>query len=327
MALHSGDNSLKSLLKNLKEGQCGDEYCKNVVESLHNESKNGNEIYQIHNRILFQREKTSDNWRIVLPVVLHKKIIQTVHSKLGHPGVYKTLNHLKRFYYWKSMQREVKKYVLTCDLCQRTKYLTIAMEGHYEMINAQAPSELTTVDFYGPLPRGRGGVEYIFVVLDAFSKLVHLYPIKKATTNIALRKIIDNYIPHCGKPMKILSDHGTQFTAQRWRNELEGQGIKVLFSSIRYPQSNPTDRVMREIGRLFRTFCKDNHTAWAQHVERIEALLNITTHFSTACTPQELHFGKPLHDEVLNIINFPKKPFYKSSNDYHVGPRKYAGKL
>ena len=73
-----------------------------------NESKNDNEIYQIHNGILFQRERTSDNWIIILPVDLHKQIIKTVHSKLGHLGVYKTLNHLKRFYYWKIMQREVK---------------------------------------------------------------------------------------------------------------------------------------------------------------------------------------------------------------------------
>ena len=44
-----------------------------------------------------------------------------------------------------------------------------------------------------------------------------------------------------------------------------------------------------------------------QYVERIQTLLNSTTHFSTAFTPHELHFGKPLQDEILKTIDFPQK--------------------
>ena len=305
---NTNDEALKKLLKELKVEQNKDEYCKKIIQGLQGERREGDENCQIYKEILFQREKENTIWRIVIPGNLIHQIIHITHNKMGHPGVYKTLSHLKRFYFWKYMQRDVRKYVLTCDMCQRVKYLTIAMEGQFEMVNAEAPSDLATVDFYGPLPRGRGGVEYIFVILDAFSKIVRLYPLKKATTQIALKKIIEHYIPDCGKPNKILSDHGTQFTSPRWREELEKLNIKVLFSSIRHPQSNPTERVMREIGRLFRTFCVGSHASWAQYVEKIQTLLNSTTHFSTAFTPHELHFGKPLQDEILKIIDFPPKP-------------------
>ena len=64
---------------------------------------------------------------------------------------------------------------------------------------------------------------------------------------------------------------------------------------------------MRELGRLFRTFCANNHSSRAQHVNKIEALLNITTHHSTNITPQELHFGKPINDEISKIISYPEK--------------------
>ena len=80
--------------------------------------------------------------------------------------------------------------------------------------------------------------------------------------------------------------------------------FKVLYSSISHPQSNPTERVMREIGRLFRTYCHEKHTSWMQYVNTIENLLNSTTHYTTECTPTELHFGKPLHDEILKYIQF-----------------------
>ena len=89
------------------------------------------------------------------------------------------------------------------------------------MVQSNGPNNLVTVDFFGPLPRRRGGVEYIFVVLDAFSKLVRLYAMKRATTQMAVKKIIEKYIPECGKPQRILSDNGTQFTAHKWRQKLE----------------------------------------------------------------------------------------------------------
>ena len=108
-------------------------------------------------------------------------------------------------------------------------------------------------------------------------------------------------------PKRVLSDNGTQFTSPKWKNELEKVGIRVKFSSIRHPQSNPTERVMREIGRLFRTYCSTGHTKWPDYVRKIEYLLNITTHYTTHCTPHELHFGEPIKDDIQKIIKFPEK--------------------
>lgn len=84
-----------------------------------------------------------------------------------------------------------------------------------------------------------------------------------------------------GKPEKILSDHGTQFTSSKWSKSLRGVGIELIYSSIRHPKSNPVERVMRELGRLFRTLCSDKHTRWAKHMSDMEFFLNITTHVST----------------------------------------------
>lgn len=117
------------------------------------------------------------------------------------------------------------------------------------------PGDLATVDFYGPLPRSVGGVEYIFVVLDVFSKLVKLYPIKKANTKTVVKKILGNYVDSVGKPLKILADNGTQFRSVKLSAQLNEAGIRTGFCSVRHPQSNPTERIMRELGRMFRMLC------------------------------------------------------------------------
>ena len=61
--------------------------------------------------------------------------------------------------------------------------------------------------FFGPLPRSIGGVQYLFVLQDVFSKLVTLYPIKRSMTQICLNKLTSYYFEKIGKPRKILSDH------------------------------------------------------------------------------------------------------------------------
>lgn len=183
--------------------------------------------------------------------------------------------------------------------------MNISMEGEYQFISSSGPNDLVTVDYYGPLPRARGGVQYIFVMLDAFTKYVTLYTLKNATTRMTIKKIFEHFVPKFGKPRRILSDHGTQFTSSLWKNELEKQGIQVLYSSIRHPQSNPTERVMREIGRLFRTLSSSRHSKWAEFVPKIEQILNITVHQSTGFSPSELHLGTPIREEIHKVIKFP----------------------
>lgn len=45
--------------------------------------------FQVHNRILFHPESGSGNWKIVIPEGI-RSLMDAVHSKINHPGVYKT---------------------------------------------------------------------------------------------------------------------------------------------------------------------------------------------------------------------------------------------
>ena len=46
------------------------------------------------------------------------------------------------------------------------------LEGELKFIQVERPFDLVAVDLYGPLPKGRGGVMYVFVVLDL--SLIHI---------------------------------------------------------------------------------------------------------------------------------------------------------
>lgn len=89
----------------------------------------------------------------------------------------------------------------------------------------------------------RGGMQYVFVMLDAFTEYINLYPLRKATVRMCLKRIMGFIIPKFGKPKRILPDHDSQFTYALWKKRLENEGIKVLYSST---SSVEFYRVMRK---------------------------------------------------------------------------------
>ena len=85
---------------------------------------------------------------------------------------------------------------------------------------------------YRPLPRGRGGVLYVFVVLDTFSKFFKLYSIKRATSKVLSEKIVRDYMISVGKPKIILSDHGPQFISGKWRQTLGWEAVSYTHLDV-----------------------------------------------------------------------------------------------
>ena len=51
--------------------------------------------------ILFQKEGSNMNWRIAILKHVTTELIRGTHERIGHVGVYKSTEYLKRYYYWR----------------------------------------------------------------------------------------------------------------------------------------------------------------------------------------------------------------------------------
>ena len=129
---------------------------------------------------------------------------------------HKIYKMISEYFFAPKLRQKIHTILRTCDTCQRTKYLTYKLNEHVQPILTEKPNEILSIDFFGPLPTSTGGVKYLLITVDVFSKNVVMYPIKKANTATVIRKIFGNYIENYGKPAAILSDHGTQFTSKKW---------------------------------------------------------------------------------------------------------------
>jgi transposase InsO family protein len=138
-----------------------------------------------------------------------------------------------------------------------------------------------------------------------FTTYVKLYPLKTATTKRCLNKLLNHYFIKINKPKVILSDHGSQFTSTKWKKTISDLGIEIKFSPIRNPESNPTERVMRELGKYFRIYCNETHKKWPELIPHIEIWMNSSLITSTKCTPVELT-GKTNKLELFNVFRLPR---------------------
>ncbi|KAF4514061.1 UNVERIFIED_CONTAM: hypothetical protein B566_EDAN018824 [Ephemera danica] len=234
-----------------------------------------------------------------------EKLVNHTHESLGHFGPNKVFNFLHSYFYWTDMRRKIRNIISCCDLCQKTKHMNVTFTGLMQSNLPQKPGELICIDLYGPLVKGKFGMCYLLVLMDAFSKYVVVYPLRRPTTQAILQKIINHYIPSFGKMLAILSDNGTQFKSKQWKKVLESEKIKIKYTSSYHPASNPVERVMREIGRICRAYCHEKHNTWPDMVPKLMTWLNMTMHDSTGFTPYEIQFGRKPQSEIKQLINWP----------------------
>ena len=99
--------------------------------------------------------------------------------------------------------------------------------------------DLVTVDFYGPLFRSGRGEEYIIENFILQKEPIPKPSQRKYSTVISLE----------WKPSRILADHETQLMSSIWNDELRKFDIEAIFSSIKNPQNNTTEHILKQLGR------------------------------------------------------------------------------
>ncbi|KAI5651331.1 integrase core domain-containing protein [Phthorimaea operculella] len=241
------------------------------------------------NILYFNHGPNQDLSVIYLPEQLRENIITQTHKEMGHQGSLKIFQYLKERFFWPRMRKEINICLRKCHICQLSKSDNIKFVGECKSILTQNVGDLVCADLYGPLPKSSFGSAYILVIQDSFSKFVKMYDLKKATA----RAVVTKFKQFCQiiKPKVVMTDNGSQFISDLWRNTLSEMGIKFIYTTIRNPRPNITERVNRELGRMFRTYCHKNHKGWNNYLKNIETLYNNTYHESTKFTPNEIVYG------------------------------------
>jgi hypothetical protein len=133
-----------------------------------------------------------------------------------NPGITKMYHDLKSKYWWYGMKRVVAKYVVLCDNCQRVKAECQRPAGLLQLLKIPHWKwKEISMDFIVGLPATQSSYDFIWVIIDHFSKVAHFIPVK---TTYKGAKLAELYIAKImclhGVPKKIVLDRATQFTSR-----------------------------------------------------------------------------------------------------------------
>ena len=113
--------------------------------------------------------------RIYVPndLALQTRIMQECHDSSlgGHLGKDKTIEQVKRRFYWPGMDSVIQRYVTSCDECQRNKPSQQSPMGLLQPLPIPTrPWQQVSMDLITALPRSRSGNDAIVVFVDKLTK-------------------------------------------------------------------------------------------------------------------------------------------------------------
>ena len=110
-----------------------------------------------------------DSGKLCLALIIPKSwkytILVEAHNKLGHQGNLCAYCLIKRQYYWKGMNKDIKKYIANCVLCQREK----AKVQHYPLQMTEIPERpfnKIAIDLVNKCETSTSGNKHILTVID-----------------------------------------------------------------------------------------------------------------------------------------------------------------
>ena len=220
----------------------------------------------------------------------------------AHLGIEKTLELVKRQFYWPGLDGDIREYIRTCHKCQANKVNRgVTRPPLTPLPTPESCWKVLGVDLIVDLPCTAGD-EYnaICVFVCHLSKMVRLVPTRTTLTTEGFAKLfVREVFTHYGMPHTIISDRGTQWNSEFFRALCDILGIKLKMSTAYHPQTNGmVERTNEVVAAALRHYVQADHRNWDAKLPLIEFALNCAYHKSLGSTPFR-----------MNRITLPSNPF------------------
>jgi len=238
--------------------------------------------------------------QVIVPKVLRNEFLLQAHG--DHVGMRKMLDRLKHFW-WPEMELDAEKFCKECIRCIRAKGTGKKVRTMPHALQVPAgPYQRLHFDFVGPFEEVTVNgctYNYIFSVVDAFSKFAWAIPCKQAPTAKESAIMYMNYVyTHINHPDVIICDNGPQFIAGFQKEFAKLVDIDLRYSSAYHAQTNGTvERWHRDLNAGLRICLMDlkKDKNWLNVLGRVVHTHNTTYHSSIGMSPYEvLHGERPV---------------------------------
>ncbi|KAL0870702.1 hypothetical protein ABMA27_005644 [Loxostege sticticalis] len=273
------DSDLSKLISDINDNQLPDDIAK---------------TYEIRSGILHRRIQRNGRTRClpILPRSLRWSMINNTHESLMHLGWEKTLEKLYSHYWFENMSKYVRKFVDNCVTCKISKTHTGKVQAELHPIpKLPIPWHTLHIDATGKLSGKNDKKEYVFVLIDAFTKfslLVYTPNIDSKNSIRAIKLAISLF----GAPTRIIADQGRCFASREFREFCDKSNIQLHLIATGSSRANgQVERVMSTLKNML-TAVESGDRSWQEALPDVQLALNCTHNRVTKSSPLELLIGK-----------------------------------
>lgn len=145
------------------------------------------------------------------------------------------------------------------------------------------------MDFAGGLPKYREGHDYLYVMMDRFSKMCILIPCNMQVTVEQTSKLFfQNVWVHFGLPTSSVFDRDSQFVGKFWSSLWEIMDTILKKSITFHPQTDGQIKVVNKtVIQLLIGYCRIHPKLCDEHLSYVQHAYNRARHSSTKRSPFE----------------------------------------
>ena len=287
------DPALNTLYPAVK---CGQRTSKSILRTYSTDLKklyNHWEKLEIINGLLCKKCSINNQTfhQILAPSSLRPQIIEGFHNHLGHMGRDRTIDLVKRRFFWPGMTTDIEKWVQSCLPCIKRKRPNAHERAPLSGITSSHPLELVCMDFLSLEPSH--GYENVLIITDHFTKYAQAIPTKSQTASTTARVLFEHFIVHYGIPERLHSDQGRNFESKVIKELCKLMKISKSRTTPYHPMGNGLcERFNRTLMNMLGTLPEDKKKDWKKFIPPLVYAYNSTCHDSSGFSPYFLLFGR-----------------------------------
>jgi len=269
-------------------------------------------------------------FQLVVPQKRVRQILEEAHDSPfgGHFGVNKTLDKIRRRFYWASCKQDVEQWCRTCKICISRKGPSEKGKSPLQLYNVGSPFERLQVDILGPLPTTTSGNKYLLVFVDCFTKWVEAFPLRNFRAKKVAEIFVNQVVSRHGVPLEVHTDQGRNFESKLFAELMKLLGIKKTRTTPLHPQSDgQVERQHRTIVNYLAKFVSENQRDWDRWIPMYLLAYRSSKHEVTGLTPSELLLGRELKLPLDLLLGSPPEEKSYLVTEYVEKLKEKLGKI
>lgn len=154
--------------------------------------KSEDKFYEMRNGLIYRKHQNKVLFYV--PQAMETIIIHKYHDEMGHLDVEKIVSTIMYNYWIPNLKLKIEKYIQNCLKCLSYSPIIGRQEGSLHSISkGNLHFDIIHIDHYGPIDKRHKIKQYIFTVIDGFTKYVKLYATKTVSSQEVIQCLTDYF--------------------------------------------------------------------------------------------------------------------------------------